>query len=84
MLYPPPRIPSVLKQIRIRERGKDRAAGGNGISSQNAVHFFGITFSQANVCLTMNKFIKIALVVLKIFKLVKPTTFSMKFDTKQA
>ena len=34
--------------------------------------------------LTMQKFIDIALVVLKIFKAVKPTIFLMKFDTKQA
>ena len=32
----------------------------------------------------MQKFIDIALIVLKIFKAVKPTIFPMKFDTKQA
>ena len=32
----------------------------------------------------MQKFIDIALVILKIFKAVKPTIFLMKFDTKQA
>ena len=33
--------------------------------------------------LAMQKFINIALVILKIFKIVTPTTFPMKFDTKQ-
>ena len=32
----------------------------------------------------MKKFVNIALVVLQIFKVVKPTPFPMKFDTKQA
>ena len=34
--------------------------------------------------LTMQKFIDIALVIFIIFKMVKSTTFSRTFDTKQA
>ena len=55
---------------RIRERGENRGSEwGGGLISQCSP-FFGI--------------IDIALVVLNKFKVAKPTTFPVEFDTKQA
>ena len=56
--------------------------GKSLLKQQNTLHTQIIIWHLG--VLTMQKFIDIALVVFKIFKVVKPKTFPMKFDTKQA